>query len=70
MAADNVDAVRVAVIKSPQRSVCRRAVSLEHRSSVRRIMLKDLKSHHFKLRVVYDSRTEDNKMPRQFCEQS
>lgn len=65
----NIQAVRDAVIRSPHRSIRRHAASLQlHSSSVRRILVQDLKCHPYKLQIVQELKPNDHVMRQQFCE--
>lgn len=66
---DNIQAVREAVIRSPHRSIRRHSASLQvHSSSVRRILVQDLKCHPYKLQIVQELKPNDHVMRQQFCE--
>lgn len=66
---DNIETVRAAVIRSPHRSIRRRAQCLQlHSSSVQRILVKDLNEHPYKLQIVQELKPNDHLLRRQFCE--
>jgi hypothetical protein len=65
---DNIDIIRQAVAKSPKRSV--RRLSAENRvprSSVHRILRRDLKKYPYKIQIKQKIKTADRRARQEFC---
>lgn len=66
----NIEAVRVLVLRSPRRSVRKQAAAVRlSRESVRRILHFDLKCHPYKLQIVQELKENDHQLRLEFCQQ-
>ena len=66
---ENIEAVRVAMVRSPRRSAKQHALQLGiSDTSVRRILHKDLNFHPYKLQIAQALKQQDCEQRRQFCE--
>lgn len=67
---ENINAIRVAMIRSPKRSAHRHAISLGLSNiSIRRILHKDLHMHPYKIQVVLTLKDADKVNRITFCQQ-
>jgi len=66
----NIEAVRVSVLRSPRRSVRKIAAAVRlSRECVRRILYVDLKFHPYKLQIVQELKENDHQLRLEFCQQ-
>ena len=64
----NVQALQDAVTRSPHRSIRRLSASLQlHSSSVRRMLVRDLHHHPYKLQIVHELKPNNAVVRLQFC---
>lgn len=70
LTSENIETVRAAVIKSPNRSILCQAVLLKLCSlSIRRILVQDLHYYPYKLQIIQELKISKHLIRRKFCEQ-